>query len=428
MDYTRKKYYLFIFILSLVLLVTGCSNENSDENLLSSFYCSVSASVSSGDINASYSSVQLSNLTVYTYNGSGSYYYITLPDGYTATSSSSSYTYPSTLSLTTESGGGIYEEVYVVDSTTGTQTSCSLILSSSSTTSSGVVSVYASSTSVTKGTSITVTASASSVSNPVFYFEYEATYPYYISVSNSSNGVLTITSSVAQTVVVTAVMESNSSGVSTDSADITLYFNESGSSSSGTAYAYLSASPSSSVAVGSTVTLYATVSGISDPVYTFYFSGTNNLSATAYQSGSTGTVTSSTAGSTIIGVRVVSASNSSLYATATKTITFSGSSSGLTCTLTKVSGTYYRNSPVTFVITSNTGEKLRLTAWEPGEAWDNGAPSFPLSIYQNGVYNYFYGTYSYTGSKTVRVIAESVSRPGTYCNSGAYLSTSLYIY
>lgn len=326
-----------ILILGILILSLGaCSSKEDSESTQSSsgVSCTVSGTVTSGDINAAYSAVTISNITVYSSGSSTGNYNLTLPNSNTITVGSS-YVYSGSVSLTTGSSGGISTQVTVEDPSTEDVGYCTLSLGSSTSTGTGVISISASASSVVKGSSITLTASASSVSSPVFSFSQSSSYPSYVTINNFSNGYATVTSSVAQTVTVLVTMVSNSSGYASTSQSITLTFTESGTTSTGS----------------------------------------------------------------------------------------------LTCTIGHNNVTYYRGQNVFFYISTNTGEQLKLTAWNPGEAWDNGVgPSFPmyLPIYQG--YSYFYGAYSYTGTKYVQVIAESVSRPGVFCNGGSYLQDSVYIY
>lgn len=328
--------FLKLFTVGITLLLFGgCGSQSETEETQSgtSLSCSVSGSVSAGDISGSYSTVTVSNISVYSTGSSTGKYILTLPN-LTAITVNSSYTYSGSISLQTAYSGGVSAQVTVQDPSTGEMGYCTLSLGSTTSSSSAITLSASPSTSQTKGSYITLTASASSVSSPVFSFSQASNYPSYVSASNASNGYLTITSSIAQTVVVTVSMVSNSSGYATSTQTITLTFTET-----------------------------------------------------------------------------------------------TASTSSLTCSLTHGSGTYYRGTNIFFYISSNTGEQLKLIAWNPGEAWDNGVgPSFPLTLPMYGSYSYFYGAYSYTGSKYVQVIAESVSRPGVYCNGGSYLTDTVYVY
>jgi len=371
--------------------------------------------------------VTLGNLIVQIYNGSdGGTFTLRLPDGSSQTTSSTSYTYPNSFTLTTGASGGVSSTVSVTDNETGSVGSCLLSIPGTGTGTSGVVSVAVSpSTSIVKGTAVTLTATASTVTSPVFSFTQSSTYPSYVTISSTSNGVATVTSSVAQTVTVTTTMVSNSSGAATASTTTTLTFTETGSS--GGVSVALSAS-SASATVGTNITVTATPSGISDPVYHYFF-GTNTIGANGSFSGPVATLTATAPGSITLSVTVYSSSNSSISATNSITLTFTGGSTGtaLSCTLTPQTGTFYRNSSVFFFITSNTNEALKLVYWDAGEPWDGYPPTFPIYLPQSSNYSYFSAAYSYTGTKVVRVLVESASRPGVFCNGGAYLTTSVTI-
>ena len=194
------------------------------------------------------------------------------------------------------------------------------------------------------------------------------------------------------------------------------------------------ASPSATVNVGATISLSATVVGISDPIFDFTYVSGNIQALTASQNGNLASVSSNVANSVVIGVTVTSNSNRSIQAynqialqfgSGSSTTTTNTTTSVLNCTLTHDTSNTRPYSTIFFYLTSDTGEQLRLVSWEPGEGWDRMPPSFPINLQRYNSINYFYGYYSYGGVKNVRIVAESVSRPGVYCNGGAPLTDTV---
>lgn len=207
---------------------------------------------------------------------------------------------------------------------------------------------------------------------------------------------------------------------------------DTGTVSSGTVT--LSASPSTSAAVGGTIQLTATVSGISNPVYDYYYVSGNSSSVTASQNGNIASVSSSSAATIVIGVSVTSSSDSSIEATDEISLQFGTGGStttttgSITCTLSHTSSSSHVYSNFTFNLIASSGEQLRLVSWDPGECWDGAAPTFPITLPMAGTTNYFYGHYTSTGVKHIKIVAESVSRPGVFCNGGAALTDTISIY
>ncbi len=201
----------------------------------------------------------------------------------------------------------------------------------------------------------------------------------------------------------------------------------------------ITASPSPAAALGATITLAAVVTGISDPSFDFTYVSGDTQNITASQNGNLATISSNVNNTLVIGVTVKSLSNINVQAYNQISLQFGSGSVSTTPTYTYTPATNYPTSTaatltcafghssltprvretVYFFVSSNTGEPLRLVYWDPGEGWDNQAPNFPLSLSMTGNLNYFYGYYSSPGLKQVRFVAESVTRPGVFCNGGA---------
>lgn len=202
-----------------------------------------------------------------------------------------------------------------------------------------------------------------------------------------------------------------------------------------TASVIISASPSASAAVGASIMLFATVTGISDPVYDYQYVSGDTTNVTASQNGDIASISSSVNKTIIIGVIAKSKSNSSIQVSNQITLQFGTGSSTTTtptspttstgsinCWLTHTSSNPRVYGNFNFFITTNTGEQLRLVSWNPGESWHTPVPSMPYTLAMSGTSNYFYGYYISQGVKQVQVVAESVSRPGVFCNGGAVLT------
>ncbi len=519
MTNNRNSKLLFLVLALAASLLQSCSGdtEKNGGDLLNHF-CSSSATLVSGDLNVPNSPVSFSGLTISVYQGQGPYTLV-LPDGVTRTTSTGTYVYPTTFSLTTLPLGGVLGEISVKDNASGKTVHCDLEMEGTVVNDLSIAT--SPSTSVLKGNSITLTASSNRLS-PIFSFSHSASSSAAaITVSATANNNLTITSSVAQTVTVTARLLHHAGGSSTVIKEVVLTFTEPNvlpgvtlAASATTAnigtsilltptvvgisdpeYIYsqvsstnglvsispnsngtanissglvttavirllvrsiatptksanvqvtlnfteitnvsLAASPGLSATTGTQITLTASVTGLTGVIYSFFWDNGdagNNLGASTQIVGNKLYITSNVAGTTRIKVRAQGVSASGTLATITvydtKTLTFT-QSTNLTCSFSHQPGTYYRGNSIFFFITSSTGEQLRLTKWEPGEAWDGGAPTLPMVLPRSGPYSYFYANYSYTGTKTVRVRAESVNRPGVFCNANADMVDSVVIY
>ncbi len=269
----------------------------------------------------------------------------------------------------------------------------------------------------TVGATVTLSVASSTIVNPVYSFSQSYSQTG-VSVSGSGTSGY-VYSSVATTVYVNVTLVSNSSGVGTLTLSVPIVFTGSGSSGYSLA---VTASPTGVVAVGSTVTVSAVASGISDPIYALSLVSAP-ASGVTYYTGGTGVfyVSSQYAASLVLNVTATSASNASIYKTSPVTIQFgSGSSSALTCYASYWPQYPYVGQTVIFYVTAATGEPLKVTSFDPGEAWTSGGPVYPLYP-PLGVY------YSYAGLKNVRIFAQSVST-GTVCNGGAALAGSVTIY
>ena len=283
------------------------------------------------------------------------------------------------------------------------------------------------SNSVSAGSSIVLTASDSSNISAAFSFV----------LNNAPSGVTltTLSSTSAQvtsTGVATVVVDVSEYGSTNGPVQTTLYFTASTTASPSpgpTSYTVkVAASPSLSANTGNPISLTAT-STVPNPVYTFVEIGTpdSGLSIDALESGFA-TVTSSLAASVTLEVTAFSTTVSGVQASTQVTLTFVGSSPGpspsptpeaLSCTLVVTPGTYYPGMDVVFNITTNTGEPVYVTYWNPGEAWTT-PPPYPLSP-PVGV------TYSYAGTMYVQMYATSATRPGMLCNGGAPLQATVTV-
>lgn len=99
---------------------------------------------------------------------------------------------------------------------------------------------------------------------------------------------------------------------------------------------------------------------------------------------------------------------------------YSTSTTSVTCTLQIYPSSVAINTPVSIYVRSSTGETMGIQQLDPGAPWSSAAP-----IYGN--YPGYRIGYSTAGTKLVRVIAESVSRPGVKCNSGAVVQGTVSV-
>ncbi len=168
-----------------ILFLVSCGRNETQTQSSGSMFCTTSATVSSGDVNLANSQVQLSGLSVYIYNATTSgTFTLTLPDGTSTTTASSSFTYPNAFYVTTTSSGGVSSQVSVRDNSAGTTATCVLGISgtttgtstgtttSSTSTGTGSAGASVSISGTTSSNSITLTATASGVSNPVYTYYY----------------------------------------------------------------------------------------------------------------------------------------------------------------------------------------------------------------------------------------------------------------
>lgn len=182
----------------------------------------------------------------------------------------------------------------------------------------------------------------------------------------------------------------------------------------GTPSVSVTASPSSTVAAGTPITLTATTANFSsNPDVTFStLSGGVALSSV----GNTIVVSTTDFLARTVVVDVV-ASNGSQQASTSITLNFTGSQS-LTCYLEyPPSYTNYKvGDQITFSVRAASGEALALTSLSA----QDGTVLDPLGGSSANI------RFNSSGTKTVYATARSAST-GVLCNSGAYLTNSLYI-
>lgn len=393
--------------------------------------CTASASVSSGNPSAPNTTVVLSGVSVAITNGTGPYTLV-LPNGTTASSSTSAFTYPSTLSLTTGSAGGVSSTVTVTDTASSTSTTCSLSVGGL-TSSSGTLTVTAApSTSAAVGGTITLTASDTSYSGSTFTFSL-ASAQSGVSLVNLSSTQASVTSTVAATVTITVTEAASGSGTTVASTSTTLYFGTSSGTTGGSVQ--VTASPSTSVAVGTPITLTAyDTAGRSGA--TFSFVPTTTVSGVSVYNSSTTSATVTSTVSASVTITVYEYVSGAQVASSQISLSFGGGTTGtsLTCQLLDYcqlygcSGYYCANQPVAFYIQTSTGERVRLTQLYTGEPWYGTPPTFPMSISDLPPYSAFSITYDGPGTKTVQAQAESESRLGTLCNGGALMQAVINVH
>lgn len=90
--------------------------------------------------------------------------------------------------------------------------------------------------------------------------------------------------------------------------------------------------------------------------------------------------------------------------------TTSGTTS-VTCQLDRASGVFYVGDTIVYNVLSSTGEKIYLSAWDPGEPWDGTPPTFPM---QTPVAI----SYSQPGPKHLQFCGVSATRANVLCNGG----------
>jgi hypothetical protein len=211
----------------VVLSIAACSSSTPNNNLTASgLSCIASGTVTSGNASTPNSSVTLSNVSVQIIGSTGTSFSIILPNGTTVSSSTTSYTYPSTMTLITGAAGGISSLVSVSDLTNSASTSCTLS-TGGTTTGTGSFTVTASpSTTATVGSTVTLTVSAPNILNPVFSFTNASTQSGVSVYGSGLTGF--VSSAYANTVTVNVTLISNSSGLSQQTQSITINFGTGG--------------------------------------------------------------------------------------------------------------------------------------------------------------------------------------------------------
>lgn len=271
---------------------------------------------------------------------------------------------------------------------------------------------------VSAGTPVYLSAYAPGAPTQVFTFTL--TNPQSgLSLNTTSATQATVTSSIATTAYVTVTLPAAYNNGYPLSASTYVTFTGSGT---GSPSVTLSAPNGVSAQDNQWLYLTTSIANIPSPTYNFHQKYTADSGVTIQNYGNgTANVTSNHDTTVVIEVTVTSGTNAGVYASAQISLTFgSGSSSTLTCNLSHLAGTYYVGQAVVFNITSSTGEPLLVTYWDAGEPWSI-PPSYPL-------HPPLVGRYDYGGSKNVRILAGSATRPGVLCNGGAYLTDYVYIY
>jgi hypothetical protein len=220
------------FLASVTIFIASCGSSDSSTTAGTGFTCTVTGTVSSGDVSQANVAVQMSNIAVNIVGGAGGPYTIAIPGAGSVSTSATSYTYPSVVSMTTTAYGGVSGTVTITDTSNSASTSC--LLSSgaiSGTTGSGNITLTASgssgtSTSTSAPGSITLTAY--SASYPSATYSFSAAYAAGVSITQSSGTVATVSATQAATVTITVTSPQYSSLTGT----IVLYFG----TGSGTTY------------------------------------------------------------------------------------------------------------------------------------------------------------------------------------------------
>lgn len=122
----RKRNAILAFLFSLG--IAGCGGASSTGTLS----CVASATVTSGSTTTANSTVQLSNLSVLMYNGTGPFT-IAVPGLGSVSSTSASYSYTSSFSATTTSSGGLSYVTVVDTGNSSNSASCAISTGTSTT-------------------------------------------------------------------------------------------------------------------------------------------------------------------------------------------------------------------------------------------------------------------------------------------------------
>ena len=366
-------------------------------------------------------SAQVSNVSVYISNGNGPFNVSVA--GATQQSSSSTFTYPGTVTAGSA--------VTVTDNSNQATTSC--VISAAGT---GVVSPYASTgvgtvtgtgglyvtasptTSAAVGTPITLMASSTTGVAASTYSFTLASQPSGVTLSNLGTNEATVTSSIATSVTVMVYAYSN--GIQQGTATITLTF---GSGLQPEREIFRStATPSSTTSTGvpiMTLTAYDT-SGIANTTFQFVLTNGTGTATVTQTSNNTAMVTSQTGAP--VTVTVYELSGGTMVGTNSTLVNFTNSGIGSTtgsiyCTLTATGGTAFApNVPISFYVTATTGQQLEVVSISPGTSWNNQpsynmSPSFELEYLAAGTY-------------TVSVVAQTITQPIQTCNA----TTTITIY
>lgn len=315
-------------IASISLLLHGCFLPS---NSSSSLTCTAVGTLASGQALSSDASVTLSSIAVTITGSSSDSYSIAFPDGSTDTTNSLNYTDSNSMTVVTNSSSAIISQITVTDTSSQNSAACTISSSGSSSPTSGALTITAApSANVSSGGSIQLSLTASETPAQTYFLLETGSCPLMFKEISPSEAQLTedpnFTDCAAQGTTVTVYQMSSATNTQVAQATIQLTFGSSNYSGQ------VTLSPSaSSGAVGSTLTLTPTVTGIDSPSYTYlplesyrppWMSG--NLSALSVTPNTDGTasVTATQPGLYTIEVYAVSSDEASELATAQVTVQF----------------------------------------------------------------------------------------------------------